>query len=200
MKKIIVCLLVIFATFISFSREAKKTGIRSVSVVIDKSLTDQTEIPYSFQPLSWEDFTAAPDSTSQWGAVTHSGIRLSYHYSEKKDSMRAEVMLLPFMDREKSWCKPAAMNNYTLEHEQRHFDITALVTHELAEEIKKTNFYLLDFPATIMKLHSKYIEKLKEMQETYDNATAHGDHFQAQLEWNEKIKARLNEIKNPAEV
>src|SRR5690606_17956063 len=112
-------------------------------------------------------------------------------------TMSAKVRLLPFMDRAKSWCKPYAMNDYTLEHEQRHFDITALITHELADEIRKTNFYLLDFPTTIMKLHSQYIEKLKEMQEAYDEATAHGDHNEAQMEWNARIKARLNELKKP---
>jgi hypothetical protein len=119
--------------------------------------------------------------------LTHSGIRLRYEYQERPDTITATVMLYPYMDKEKSWYKPEEYNDYTLAHEQRHFDITAIVTNELAREIRKTNFNLIDFPAAVIMLHGKYIKKLEQMQAKYDEETAHGDNYEAQQRWNDYL-------------
>jgi len=193
MKRLYILMLVIFATSISFSRDAHKTNIASVTIQIDPSLLKDEERPYNDAPLAWSDFKGMADSLSQWGALTHSGIRLRYEYRKNKDSMTAVIRLLPFMDMGKSWCKSAAMNDYTLAHEQRHLDIAAVVTAELAAEIRKTDFHLVDFAQTIMKLHSKYIDRLDVMQQAYDDATAHGDNYAVQQEWNGRIAALLSQ-------
>jgi len=183
MKRLYILVMIVFATSLSFSREAKKTNITSVSVQIDPSLAKDEERGHQGDLLTWDDFKGTPDSLSEWGAVTHSGIRLRYEYRKNRDSMMAVVKLLPFMDMSKSWCKPAAMNDYTLAHEQKHFDIAVVIANELAEEIAHTDFHLVDFATTIMKLHGKYIERLEAMQRQYDKATQHGDNFAVQLEW-----------------
>lgn len=191
MKRLYILIWVIFATSVSFSHDAGQKNVASVDVRIDESLARDYELQHGDAPLGWDDFRGLPDTASEWGALTHSGIRLHYEYRKTKDSMTAVVRLLPFMDKEKSWCKPFARNEYTLAHEQRHFDIAALVAQELAEEIRHTNFHMVDFATTIMQLHGRYIEKLERMQHEYDEATAHGDNVEAQVAWNERIDAQL---------
>jgi len=193
MKRLYITMLVIFATSVSFSHDTGKKNVTSVEVKIDASLAKDGELSHHYQILSWENFEGEPDTISPWGALTHSGIRLKYEYRKNRDTMTAVVRLLPFMDKHRSWCKDFARNDYTLAHEQRHFDIAAVVTNELAEEIRHTNFRLLDFASTIMKLHGKYIAKLEKMQEDYDLATAHGDNIVEQLAWNKRIAEQLNE-------
>ena len=192
MKRFYILMLVIFATSISFSRNATNKNITAVTVEVVPELAKSHELAYSPGVLTWGDFKGETDTASQWGALTHSGIRLRYEYRKNNDSMMAQVRLLPFMDLNKSWCKPYAMNDYTLAHEQRHFDIAAIVTNELASEIEQTNFRLVDFAETIMNLHTKYIKRLEKMQKEYDEATAHGDNLEQQLNWNEKIAAQIN--------
>ena len=193
MKRWYLLFSVIFITSLSFSREGGETSIRSVEVVLDESLARRHELPYTSIPMTWEDFEAAPDTFVAWGAMTHSGIRLRYEYRENKDSMTALVRLLPFMDRDRSWCKEFAKNDYTLRHEQGHFDITYLTTRALEAEIRSTNFHLVDFATTIMKLHSKYLKLLEKRQKEYDNATAHGDNYAGQMEWNTRVDDWLQE-------
>lgn len=189
MRKTCLLVIIVFITSVSFSNTAKKTGVKAVTVTLTSSLEKDEEVFYSLTPLLWEDFTGLPDSTSQWAAMTHSGIRLKYEFLEKGDTVIANVMLYPYMAKEKSWYKPEGRNPYTLAHEQRHFDITAMVTNELAREIKLAKFDLVDFPTAIISMHGKYIKKLEEMQAQYDEETAHGDNYAAQQEWN----ARLSE-------
>jgi hypothetical protein len=193
MRRLHFIILVIFATTISFSKEAKKTDVRSVQVVIDQSLREHEEVAYSPTSLEWKDFSGEPDTVSQWGALTFSGIRLRYKYVTKNDSTKAVVQILPYMSKDKSWYKPYAMNGYTLEHEQRHFDITAIVANELADEIRRTNFNTVDFPTAITLLHKKYIKKLSKMQREYDTMTQHGDNYEEQQNWNNKLSNLLQE-------
>lgn len=197
MRRLHFIILVIFATTISFSKEAKKTDVRSVQVVIDPSLEEHEEIGYSPTSLEWKDFSGDPDTVSQWGALTFSGIRLRYKYVTKNDTTKAIVRILPYMSKDKSWYKPYAMNEYTLEHEQRHFDITAIVANELADEIRRTNFNTVDFPTAIALLHKKYITKLSKMQREYDTMTQHGDNYQEQQKWNNKLSSLLLERESP---
>jgi hypothetical protein len=191
MRKIGLLLVIVFITSVSFSNVSKKTGIREVKVIITPSLEKEAEKFYTLIPLKWEDFSGVADSSSEWAALTHSGIRLRYEYQERPDTTIAKVMLFPYMDRNRSWYKPEGYNNYTLAHEQRHFDITAIVTNELAREIRKTDFNLIDFPTAIIMLHGKYIRKLEQMQTTYDEETAHGDNYHAQQRWNEEVSKEV---------
>jgi hypothetical protein len=191
MRKFGLLFLIVFATSVSFSNTSKKTGIRAVKVFITSSLEKDREVFYRLAPLVWEDFTGIPDSSSEWAALTHSGIRLRYEYQEKPDTTIAKVMLYPYMDKDKSWYKPAGHNPYTLAHEQRHFDITAMITNELAKEIKSTDYNLVDFPSAVISLHTKYIKKLDEMQTRYDKETAHGLNYAAQVNWNERLSTEV---------
>src|SRR5690606_32493201 len=148
MKRFCILTVVLFATSFSFSYNAKNTRVASVEVLLNPSLVQNDERGHNADLLNWEDFRSEPDSSSPWGALTHSGIRLHYEYRKNRDSLTAVVRISPYMDSHKSWCNPMAMNDYTLWHEQRHFDITAIVAHELAHEIEQTNFRLIDFAAT----------------------------------------------------
>jgi len=192
MRRYLLLFVVVFATSISFSNESSKTGVTGVDIQITPDLSKDDEVFYTLSPLSWDDFQGEPDSTSEWAAMTYSGIRLKYEYTEKGDSIRATVQLYPYVDKKKSWVKPSGYNAYTLAHEQVHFDIAALVTHQLAQEIKKTDFNLVDFPLTIVKLHGQYIKKLSAMQEAYDEETAHGDNYAVQQEWKHRIASEVS--------
>jgi hypothetical protein len=194
MRKISLLLVVIFATSLSFSREAKKTGVRVVNVVITPSLQKKGEVFYTSTPLTWEDFQDTPDTGSEWVAVTHSGVRLRYEYQTKGDTSIANVMVYPYMDKKKSWYIAAGYNDITLLHEQRHFDIASVIANELAEEIRHTDFNFVDFSSAIMKLHTKYMNKLDRMQEEYDEATAHGTNMEQQQVWNEKLSKKLSTV------
>ena len=191
MRKTCLLNIVIFFTSVSFSNTARKTGIKAVTVTFGQSLEKDEEVYYSLTPLLWQDFSGIPDSSSQWAAMTHSGIRLKYEYQEKGDTTIANVMLYPYMAKGKSWYKPEGHNPYTLAHEQRHFDITAIVANELAREIKSAKFDLVDFPTAIISMHSKYIKKLEAMQAQYDEETAHGDNYAVQQKWNARLSDEI---------
>jgi len=182
MKKLGMLLLAALLHFVSFSQE-----IKELEVVLNPSLIDNGEMPYSDKPITWNEFRGAPDNSCGYIAMTYSGIKIKYSYKTRRGVASARVEFCPYMDLSRSWFKKAHCGDSTLEHEQRHFDITAIVTRQFTDALKKHNFVLATFPEELKKLHQEYLQKLALMQQQYDGETSHGTISEKQASWDKKI-------------
>lgn len=166
----------------------------TVQVILTDALQERNEVPYTRPMLSWDDFNGKPDHRSEWTAMTYSGIKLRYEYKHQNKQHSVKVMLYPYMDKARSWYKEEGHNDYTLAHEQRHFDITMLITHQLAEELRQAHYSTKNFAQQINNIHEQYLEKLRQMQDDYDKETNHGIHKVKQGVWNRKIARELGKL------
>ncbi len=179
----------VFFTATGFSQE-----IKNIEVIMNPKLLGKNELPYSEKALSWEAFRGIPDNNSQFIAMTYSGFRISHSYSVRNGEATARVELFPYMDVTRSWYKKNHCNELTLAHEQRHFDITALITRMFAEEIKRTRYTVSGFSQSINALYSTYMNQIADMQKEYDGETMHGTISEKQVFWDEKITGELKKI------
>ena len=166
---------------------AQAQPIHKVEIEMNPSLQEHGERAYSQAPLTWEDFQGRPDHGSPFIAMTYSGIKLRYSYATRRGETTARIEICPYMDLRQSWYKKHDCNDTTLVHEQRHFDITALVTREFVDEIRNRQFELSTFSSEIKKLHRHYLQKLARMQEEYDGDTVHGTIPEKQAVWVQRI-------------
>ncbi len=90
-----------------------------------------------------------------------------------------------------SWVKPDYRNEYTLQHEQTHFNITEINARGLQVELNRMKIKLIKSPI-IQAALIKWQEKLEALQKQYDQETNGGNDPVAQNNWNEKILAQLN--------
>jgi hypothetical protein len=65
-EKIVLLLIIVFATSVSVSNISKKTGIKAVKVTIAPQLEKKDEVFYSLAPLGWDDFAGTADTNSEW--------------------------------------------------------------------------------------------------------------------------------------
>ena len=94
------------------------------------------------------------------------------------------------MDPSKSWVKPGYADQYTLQHEQTHFNLTQICARRLQTELnqmklksKKSNLIQATF--------TKWESKMEVLQEQYDLETMGCNDPVLQNLWNEKIIAEL---------
>ena len=182
MRRIILLLLAAFTTVFSYAQE-----IKEVDVVINPDLQEEGELAWSGKPITWNEFKGAPDRSCQYTAMTFSGIKLKYSWSTRGGIARAKVEVCPYMDLGKSWYKEEGHNDPTLLHEQRHFDLTAVVTAQFIEELKNQKFTISTFPSELKKLHERYLKTLAERQKEYDGDTEHGTLSEKQAAWDKQI-------------
>jgi hypothetical protein len=165
-----------------------------VNVTIKSASSNPDEIVYSTEkPLTVADFKGTPDALSKALAATYSGFVMQYEMQGDYTGNVANVELVPYFEIQKSWMKPGGKTAYVLQHEQLHFDITAIKTYELAAAIKNRTFTVANFKEEIASLQKQYSKEMEVMQTQYDSETSHGIFKEKQNLWQARIKNELKE-------
>jgi hypothetical protein len=90
-----------------------------------------------------------------------------------------------------SWVKTGYANQYTLQHEQTHFNLTEICARGLQSELNNMKLKSRQSP-NIESIFAKWQKKLGDLQRQYDFDTKGGNDNDAQKTWNEKVIADLN--------
>ncbi len=177
-----------------FSYKALSQNIIAAQVQLTDALKKRDEVSFSEPRLTWDDFKGQPVKGTKWTAMTHSGIKLTMEYRRSKREEHILIQLYPYMDKASSWYTEKGYNDYTLAHEQLHFDITILVARQLAEALSNKMFNPKKYVSQIDKLHNEYLAKLKKMQDDYDGETNHGINKSQQYRWRKLINAEMQKL------
>lgn len=173
--------------------ESKKDQLK-ITVTVKNAGTNEDEIVYNAErQLSIADFKGPPDALSKALAATSSGFMMQYEMKGDYAGNTANVELVPYFEIQKSWMKPGGKTAYVLQHEQLHFDITAIKTYELAAAIKNYTFTVANFKEEIASLQKQYSKEMGLMQTQYDEETSHGVFKGKQNLWETRIKNELKE-------
>jgi hypothetical protein len=174
------------------------------SVSLAKSLTvsfsdyvrnpDQDTVFYATnRPLIWEDFRDKPRGSRFAASVFPS---FAYEGSSQvvNGVVHVNIKLKVFVLKKSSWVRETARDEYGLNHEQKHFEITKIVAERFKQKLHPHSLTVEDHNSEI---HWKYIESFREMnrlQEQYDGETNHGLDRISQERWNQRIEAELKEL------
>jgi hypothetical protein len=96
-----------------------------------------------------------------------------------------------FMLKSSSWVKPPALNAYSLNHEQRHFDIARIITERFKSKLHPDSLSIEDYNSNIQYQFLESYREMSRLQELYDSETNHGLNVAAQERWNARIDADL---------
>ncbi len=164
-----------------------------VEVSLENDTDDPDIISYSpKRPLTLDDFTGKPDDMSRAAAITYSVVFLKYSSAQNINNLvTVDVYVVANFDKTKSWCRKDSRTPETLEHEQRHFDISAIKACELVEAIRNYPFSVDNFPRELQKLQRQKQKELDEMQDLYDTESKHGLGPATQEKWNKLVKNQL---------
>lgn len=153
----------------------------------------ENRIQWKEDPLTWNDFSGAPDLGNDFDASTNSGI--SYSWSLRSSETKAELFyrVQSYFYPDLSWVKPGKDSALLLAHEQLHFDISELHARKLR---KTMNNYVPNLKADVKKVLERIYQRnetaRRQMQEKYDRETLHGQDEEAQAKWEIFIRSELS--------
>jgi hypothetical protein len=142
------------------------------------------------RPLTWDDFQEKPRE-SRFEAEIFTTIGYAEQTEVAKGIININIALKVEVPKSDCWVKDKNLDAYTLNHEQRHFDIEKLVSEHFKQKILAMDLPVDNFDGPI---NVEYLETLREanrLQKQYDTETRHGTDQQAQRQWNEKIDREL---------
>jgi hypothetical protein len=161
----------------------------NLSITLDTSNTDTALIVYRpSQPLLGSNFMAVPKANSPMVAETFSGFGIHYTALTQNKCITVQVSLSVYFNKMLSWCKPQGQNDWVLQHEQLHFDITALSACMFMNEVRTHSFSPLSYEKELDDLVKQYQHENEVMQTTYDRDSQNSTNKEGQLKWNENVK------------
>lgn len=143
------------------------------------------------QKLAWPDFKGKPDVKSFAAAVTESGFGYQLTMQSLNNRTIINITIYCYFDKNKSWVKKGANNEYALLHEQHHFDITFINTCLFIKKLREAKFTKSNCGALSVKIHDECFAALDKMQNDYDGETSNGRKPAVQAYWNKKIDEQL---------
>ncbi|WP_439880836.1 hypothetical protein ACSX1A_16980 [Pontibacter sp. MBLB2868] len=144
--------------------------------------------------LNWADFTGAPNASSKYAAAVFPGFSYEGQSEVVDGVIDLKLLMKVFVVKSASWVKGAARDAYSLNHEQRHFDIVKLVAERFKQKIQPDSLDLADYNSIIQYQYIESFREMNRLQDQYDNETRHGIDQVAQQRWNQRIDAEFKEL------
>ena len=143
------------------------------------------------RPLTWADFRAKPRAGSRYAAEVNPNFGYEGSSRVINGVIELNIVLKVYTLKSGSWTTPPARNEYSLNHEQRHFDIAKIEAERFKRRIVPDSLSLEDYNSNVQ---FQFIESFRNMnlrQQQYDDDTNHGINQPAQERWNQRIEGEL---------
>ena len=137
--------------------------------------------------LTWNDYKASPNPSSDAAASTTTYLTISYNISSTDFNYKIESRF----SRTRSW--GLHKTPYILSHEQGHFDIAEIFARKLHKKMIDYRFDKKDYEKDLKKIYQDILDEKRKMQDDYDKETNHSINKEKQEEWLKKIAKLLEE-------
>jgi hypothetical protein len=153
-------------------------------------------IPWSEnRKLNWSDFKGVAIESDPGDALTFTSNETKFDMYGVGDRLNVNSEIICYFIKQRSWVKKGKEMDKLLTHEQRHFDIAECGARELRKKIKLAHFTAVNFNEQINRMTKEVNDKYGKMQQQYDAETNHSRIEEKQNEWNSRVNAMLNELK-----
>lgn len=144
------------------------------------------------RPLVFDDFRARPRPGSRFAASIFASFSFDVESEIVAGILDVKIRSKVFMLKDQSWARSESNNEYTLNHEQRHFDIAKIVMEKLKVTILNLEIYPDEWDSVINYYYLEAFREMNQLQDRYDKETRHGLDRGAQDRWNRMLDQALS--------
>jgi hypothetical protein len=145
------------------------------------------------RPLTWPDFQSRARPIGIYAAQVIPGIGYTQQAQMNKGTIEVKITMKTYLPKSASRANFSVRDAYSLNHEQRHFDIAKIIAEQFKEKMLAQSLTPDTFEAAINMQYLDSYRDLDAMQRAYDTETRHGTDRSAQANWNDKIDKALAE-------
>ncbi|MDP3469580.1 MAG: hypothetical protein Q8S11_14670 [Daejeonella sp.] len=142
--------------------------------------------------LSFDDFQARPPANARFQAAIFPSFGYDMQREYKEGFILIHINLKVYMMKSASWALAMIKSTYSLNHEQRHFDLVKVIAERFKTKLLSEKLNPDNYEGIINFEYLEFYREMNRLQERYDQETNHGTNRAKQEEWNRKIDAELN--------
>jgi hypothetical protein len=146
------------------------------------------------RPLTWADFQAPVPRTTRYAAQVFPTIGYEGGGRMVNGELVISLKIKTWNPKSSSWVMASARTPYTLNHEQRHFDVARIAAEGFRQRIRPDSLTIEDYNSQIQYQFIEAFRDMGRLQTQYDGETNHGIDQAAQARWNQRIDADLHRL------
>jgi hypothetical protein len=171
---------------------------RKLATAVKFNFTDYTEQPEGDtiyyarnRPLTFKDFQSRNRPRANYGAFVIPGMGYAQEAKIVKGVIMVNISMKAFLPKSAAWVNEGNKDDYTLNHEQRHFDIAKIIAEQFKQKVQDAKLTPDTFEGFMTMQYLDSLRDLHTMQTAYDQETGHGMNRPVQERWNAKIDQLL---------
>ncbi len=142
-------------------------------------------------PLVWQDFRGESSPRNKYAASIFTSFSYEGNAVFKDLFLELTLSFQVFMVKDMSWRKSGTTSDYSLAHEQLHFDIVQVIVNRFKHYLSTKELSIEDYDSQIQYQYIHFFREMNKLQKAYDDDTNHGLDTVAQKKWQEKIANEL---------
>jgi hypothetical protein len=196
MSKIIEKSVIYFDEWMGENYDKSPKLIRSLKVVfqsdyeIDSPEKGDTIFWSPSRKMSWSDFTGAMPKSSKYSAQIFNNFEYFAPLKLTDGELTISLQMKVYMLKSGSWTSSTALSEYSIAHEQLHFDIAKVIVERFKQKAKQI-LTIDNYDSELQLLFIEMYREMNRLQREYDDESNHSINVAGQLKWQTQISEEL---------
>jgi len=197
-RKMLTNSLIYFDTWINKESPHNIQLAQGVNISFSDYLEQHPDTVYyeSSRPLTWNDFHEKVPSSSRFMAAVSTYMGYDLRREIKDGIVDVNLSMKVYVPKSASWASSGIKNDYSLNHEQKHFDLVKIIAGKFRNKLSSEKLNPDNYEGIINVEYLEFYREMNKIQIRYDEETSHGMNKSKQEEWNRRIENELAAILN----
>jgi hypothetical protein len=170
--------------------------IRSLKVVfqadyqIDSPEKGDTIFWSPSRKMTWADFTGGMPKVTRYSAQIFNNFEYFAPLSLKDGELTISLQMKVYMLKSGSWTSSTTLSDYSIAHEQLHFDIAKVIVERFKQKAKQI-LTIDNYDSELQLLFIEMYREMNRLQKEYDDETNHSINVVGQAKWQSQISEEL---------
>ena len=144
--------------------------------------------------MTWADFTGTMPKTTKYSAQIFNNFEYFAPLDLENGVLTINLQMKVYMLKSGSWTSSMSLSDYSIAHEQVHFDLTKIVVERFKQKAKE----ILTIDNYDSELQLLFIDMYREMnrfQKEYDDESNHSVNVLGQQKWQQFVDEELRGVR-----
>jgi hypothetical protein len=132
--------------------------------------------------MTWADFTGTMPKTTKYSAQIFNNFEYTAPLKIENGILSIALQMKVYMLKSASWTSSTSLSEYSLGHEQLHFDIAKLVVERFKQKAKQI-LTVDNYDSQLQMLFIEMYREMNRLQREYDDESNHSINIIGQEKW-----------------
>jgi hypothetical protein len=142
--------------------------------------------------MTWGDFTGTMPKTTKYSAQIFNNFEYSAPLRIENGILSIALQMKVYMLKSSSWTSSTSLSDYSLGHEQLHFDIAKIVVERFKQKAKQI-LTVDNYDSQLQMLFIDMYREMNRLQREYDEESNHSINIVGQQKWQQIANEELRQ-------